>query len=51
MDIVTQGDDIVVIGWETNQTDSEPAMRISTDNDMIFGHGLKLGVNGTITDQ
>lgn len=51
MDIVTQGDDIVVTGWETNQTNSEPAMRICTDNDMTFGQILKLGVNGTITDQ
>jgi hypothetical protein len=26
-------------------------MRISTDSDMTFGQMLKLGVNGTITDQ
>ena len=44
MDIVTQGDDIVVTGWETNQTNSEPAMRICTDNDMTFGQILKIGV-------
>ena len=51
MDMATQRDDIVVTWWETNQTNSEPAMRISTDNDMTFGQILKLGVNGIITDQ
>jgi hypothetical protein len=49
--MATQGDDIVVTWWEINQTNSEPVMRISTDNDMTFGQILKLGVNGTITDQ
>ena len=51
MDRDTQGDDIVVTCWEINQTNSEPAMRISTDNDMTFRQILKLGVNGIITDQ
>ena len=51
MDMATQGDDKVVTWGETNQTNSKPVMRISTDNEMTFGQILKLGVNGTITDQ
>jgi hypothetical protein len=45
---VTDGDEVIVIWWERNQTSEEPVYRASVDNGLTFGPLLKLVTNGTI---
>lgn len=45
---VADGGNVIDTWWETNQTNAEPVMRISTDNGVTFGQVLKLGDNGTV---
>jgi hypothetical protein len=47
-DISSEDGNVAVTWWERNQTANEPAVRISTDNELTFGPPLKLAANGTI---
>jgi hypothetical protein len=47
-EIAAEGRNVAVTWWERNQTDNEPAVRISTDNGLTFGPPLKIAANRTI---
>ena len=42
-EIDSDGDNVIVTWWETNQTSDTPVMRVSTDNGATFGPMLMLG--------
>ena len=44
----SDGNNVVITWWETNDTSDIPVMRISDDNGATFGPLLELGTNGTI---
>jgi hypothetical protein len=48
VEIVSDGDSVVITWWETNQTSDTPVMRVSNDNGATFGPVLRLAPNGTI---
>jgi hypothetical protein len=48
VEIDSDGDNVVVTWWETNQTSETPVMRVSNDNGATFGPLLRLAPNGTI---
>jgi hypothetical protein len=49
VEIVGEGETVVVSWWETNQTSDTPVARISTDAGETFGPMLRLATNGTIS--
>jgi type II secretory pathway pseudopilin PulG len=49
VDMDSDGDNVVVSWWETNETDDNPVMRVSNDNGTTFGPILKLATNGSIS--
>ena len=44
----SDGNNVVITWWETNDTSDVPVMRVSDDNGATFGPLLALGTNGTI---
>ncbi len=48
VEVAADGDNVLIIWWERNQTAEEPVAKISTDNGTTFGSSLKLVTNGTI---
>ena len=50
-EIDSDGDNVIVTWWETNQTSDTPVMRVSTDNGATFGPMLMLGTNETLTSE
>ncbi|MGH9979554.1 MAG: hypothetical protein ACRD8Z_27500 [Nitrososphaeraceae archaeon] len=48
MEIVANGDNVIISWWERNATSKEPVLRISNNNGQTFGPILKLPMNGTI---
>ena len=51
MELDSDGENLVVTWWETNQTDEIPVMRVSDDNGATFGPILRLATNGTIGEE
>jgi hypothetical protein len=49
VEIAGEVDNVVVSGWETNQTSDTPVARISNDGGQTFGPMLRLATNGTIS--
>jgi hypothetical protein len=49
VEIVAEGDNIVVTWWERSAASDEPVIKISTDNGQTFGPLLKLAANRTIS--
>ncbi len=47
-EIDSDGDNVIVTWWETNQTDDTPVAIVSNDAGATFGSMLMLGQNGTI---
>ena len=46
----SDGNNVVITWWETNDTSDIPVMRVSDDNGATFGPLLELGTNGTIRE-
>ena len=51
VELDSDGENLVVTWWETNQTDEIPVMRVSDDNGATFGPILRLATNGTIGEE
>lgn len=49
VELDSDGENVAVTWWETNQTDDTPVMRVSNDNGTTFGPMLKLATNGSIS--
>jgi hypothetical protein len=47
-EIDSDGDNVIVTWWETNQTDDTPVAIVSNDAGATFGPMVMLGQNGTI---
>jgi hypothetical protein len=49
VEIDSDGNSVVVMWWETNQTDDTPVMKVSNDKGETFGPALKLAADGSIS--
>jgi hypothetical protein len=48
IEIAVDGKNVIVTWWETDESEENPAAKVSNDFGKTFGPLLELGVNGTI---